>query len=236
MGQTLYNKTKGTGTLYVVATPIGNLGDITVRAVEILKQVTFVLAEDTRQTAKLFQRYEITTRMVSYRDQNHDRMIGKIEEKLDVGLDLALVSDNGTPLISDPGYKLVARLREQGYAVVPVPGASAVISALSVSGLPTDKFVFLGFLPKSEKRRHELLARVPEGFSAVLYESPHRIMKLLDLLVQLDKFHKVFLAKDMTKKHEEFFTGTPVEVQESLKAVFEDGVIKGEWVVICSAK
>ena len=140
------------GKLYIVATPIGHLKDMTFRAVEILKGVPFVLAEDTRESKKLLDRYEITTQLISYRDQNHERMLPKILEKLDMGLDLALISDCGTPLISDPGYKLVSELRELDYEIIPIPGPSALTSALSVSGMPVDKFVFLGFLPKSEGR------------------------------------------------------------------------------------
>ena len=131
------------GKLYIVATPIGNLSDMTLRAIEVLKSVAFVLSEDTRESKKLLDRYEIPTQLISYRDQNHERVIGKVLEKLDMGLDLALISDAGTPLISDPGFKLVRDLREKGYDVVSIPGASAVIAALSVSGLPTDRFVFL---------------------------------------------------------------------------------------------
>ncbi|MDD4382325.1 MAG: rRNA small subunit methyltransferase 1, partial [Candidatus Dojkabacteria bacterium] len=130
------------GKLYIVATPIGNLGDVTYRAIEILNKVAFILAEDTRETVKLLNRYDIKTQLISYRDQNHDRMLEKIYEKLNMGFDLALVSDSGTPLISDPGFKLVRELRDREYEVIPIPGPSAVISALSVSGIPTDKFTY----------------------------------------------------------------------------------------------
>jgi len=145
------------GKLYVVATPIGNLEDITFRAIDTLKKVTFVLAEDTRESYKLFNRYDIKTQLISYRDQNHEKMLGKILEKLDMGLDLALISDCGTPLISDPGFKLIRELRERKYDVVSIPGPSALTSALSISGLVTDRFAFLGFLPKSDIKRKKLL-------------------------------------------------------------------------------
>ena len=131
------------GKLFVVATPIGNLEDITLRAIDILKTVTFVLAEDTRESKKLLDRYKISTQLISYRDQNHEKMMDKIIEKLDMGLDLALVSDNGTPLISDPGYKLVRSLREKGYEIITVPGPSAVTSALSIAGFAYRQFFIL---------------------------------------------------------------------------------------------
>ena len=174
------------GKLYVVATPIGNLGDITFRAVETLKKVSFVLAEDTRESYKLFNKYNIGTQLVSYRDQNHERMLDKVLEKLDVGLDLALISDCGTPLISDPGFKLIRELRERKYDVISIPGPSALTSALSISGLVTDKFTFLGFLPKSDIRRKKLLKEyVGIKGSIVFYESPNRLIKLLDILKEI---------------------------------------------------
>ena len=171
------------GKLYVIATPIGNLGDISFRAVEILKSLPFVLAEDTRESIKLLRKYDIHTQLISYRDQNHEKMIGKIKEKLDMGLNLALISDCGTPLISDPGYKLVRDLITGGYIVESIPGPSALVAALSIAGLPTDRFVFLGFLPKSDKRRVDILniyleLRIP----LVIYESPHILKKLLEIL------------------------------------------------------
>lgn len=214
------------GILYIIATPIGNISDITFRAVDILKGVAFVLAEDTRVTGNLFKKYDINTTLVSYRDQNHDRMIEKIFEKLDMGLNLALVSDCGTPLISDPGYRLVSVLREKGYEVEAVPGASAVVSALSISGIPTDKFVFLGFLPKSDKRRVDILNRYLElRIPLVIYESPHRLKKLLEILKDFSDI-EIVLNKDVTKKFEKYYRGTPVEILSQLK---DD--IKGEWVV-----
>ena len=150
------------GKLYVVATPIGNLKDMSFRAIETLKSVIFILAEDTRETKKLLNEYDINTQLVSYRDQNHERMIGKILEKLDMGLNLALVSDCGTPLISDPGYRLVRDLRMKGYEILSIPGPSALTSAISISGLPTDSFSFLGFLPKSEGKREKILKKYLE--------------------------------------------------------------------------
>ncbi len=225
------------GKLFVVATPIGNLEDITLRAVDILKRVPFVLAEDTRESKKLFDRYGIETTLISYRDQNHERMIGKIYEKLNMGLDLALISDAGTPLISDPGYKLVRELREEGYDVVSIPGASAVTAALSVSGLPTDRFLFLGFLPKSDAKRRKLIEQY-KGFEStlVIYESPHRLSKLLELVLEVYGDIKVFLAKDISKMREESLSGTVSEVLKMLKERDFENNPHGEFVCVFSEK
>lgn len=218
------------GKLYVVATPIGNLGDITFRAVDILKKSAFILAEDTRETGKLLNRYDIKTQMVSYRDQNHDRMFPKVLEKLDIGLDLALVSDCGTPLVSDPGYRLVSELRELGYEIIPLPGPSALISALSVSGMPTDKFTFLGFLPKSDGKREKLLKEYGNiGDTLIIYESPHRLIELLKQIKEVLGNRKVFLAKDISKKREEYFFKN---VSEILSDFENEKEVFGEYVVL----
>lgn len=221
------------GKLYIVATPIGHLGDMSFRGVEVLKSVAFILAEDTRESKKLLDRYDIPVQLVSYRDQNHDRMIAKIIEKLSMGLDLALISDCGTPLISDPGFKVVRDLREQGYEIIPIPGASAVIAGLSASGLPTDKFLFLGFLPKSEIRRARLLLSY-KGLKCtlVIYESPMRLTRLLTLLEKIFVDSKVCVAKDITKMREEFTYGTVTEVIAKYKAMDFDAHPHGEFVVM----
>lgn len=224
-------KSEGKGILYIVATPIGNLEDMTFRAVRILKEVAFVLAEDTRQTSKLLNHYNISAQLVSYRDQNHDRMIGKVMEKLDLGLNLALVSDSGTPVISDPGFKLVRELVLRGYKVSPIPGPSAVISALSASGVATDKFIFLGFLPKSDAHRKDLLKEYGNlNSTLVMYESPQRIGKLLQEIIDTLPSRRVTLANDITKMHEAFDTDYP----EKLLELVNDGKIKqkGEFVVL----
>ncbi|MCD4811687.1 16S rRNA (cytidine(1402)-2'-O)-methyltransferase [bacterium] len=225
------------GRLYVVATPIGNLKDMTFRAIEILKEVAFILAEDTRETKKLLNEYSIHTQLVSYRDQNHICMIEKVVEKLDMGLDLALVSDCGTPLISDPGYKLVRDLRLKGYEVVSIPGPSALTSAMSVSGLPTDIFTFLGFLPKSEGKRKKLLTKYfALENTLVIYESPNRLFKLLRLLQVIDSTSLVTAIRDISKKRERAYFGSVSEVMSSLR---EDGLEEtphGEWVVVVSRK
>ena len=218
------------GRLFVVATPIGNLEDITFRAVDVLKKSAFILAEDTRETSKLLNKYEINTQLVSYRDQNHERMMPKILEKLDIGLDLSLVSDCGTPLISDPGYRLVSELRKLKYEVIPVPGPSALISAVSVSGFPTDKFSFLGFLPKSEGKRKEIILEYGKLHDTlVIYESPHRLLELLKQIKEVLGEREVFLAKDISKKREEFILQKVSKVIEELE---KDEKVFGEYVVL----
>jgi 16S rRNA (cytidine1402-2'-O)-methyltransferase len=205
------------GKLYVVATPIGNLSDMTFRAVDILKKVAFVLAEDTRESKKLLEKYDIQTQLVSYRDENHERVLGKILEKLDMGLDLALISDAGTPLISDPGYKLVKHLRENDLEVISIPGPSALTAALSVSGLPTDRFVFFGFLPKSETRREKIISDYKDLHNTlVFYESPKRLIVFLDTIYKVLGDVKIFLAKDISKLREEYFYGNVSSVKEIL--------------------
>ena len=222
------------GKLYIVATPIGNLGDITYRAVEVLKSVQFILAEDTRESIKLLNRYEINTQLISYRDQNHERMIGKILEKLDMGLNLALVSDSGTPLISDPGFKLVRQLRQIGYDIESIPGPSAVIAGLSISGLPTDRFSFLGFLPKSEKKRMEILKTYLQLNTTVIYESPKRILDLMKQIESINKDVYVVLTKDLTKKREEVIQGTVSDVLNILMERDYENMPHGEFVVIAN--
>lgn len=218
------------GKLYIVATPIGNLGDMTHRAIEILKSVAFVLAEDTRVSKKLLSHYDINTQLISYRDQNHEGMIEKIYEKLNMGLDLALISDAGTPLISDPGYRLVSELKESGYDVLPVPGADAVSAALSVSGLPTDRYTFIGFLPKSESKRIELMKKYGELDSTlVMFESPKRLLTLLPQIKTALGKRKICVCKDLTKMYEEVFTS---DIDEVIEHYTNKKSILGEYVVL----
>ena len=225
------------GKLFVVATPIGNLDDITYRAIKTLKSVAFILAEDTRESKKLLDKYDIHTQLISYRDQNHEKIINKIVEKLDIGLDLAIISDNGTPLISDPGYKLVRYLREEGYVISPIPGPSAVISALSISGLPTDRFSFLGFLPKSDSKRIEIFEEFFNlDTTVVVYESPKRLFKLLDLILKLDGNLFVCAIRDMTKKHEKIYFGKICDIIKNLETDDLRNNPYGEWVVLISKK
>ncbi len=191
------------GKLYVIGTPIGNLEDITFRAIETLKKVTFILAEDTRYTKILLNKYDINTQLVSYRDQNHEKMIDKVVEKLDMGFNLALVSDAGTPCISDPGYRLVRELQLRKYTVVAIPGPSSVISALSIGGVATDKFTFLGFLPKSDKKIDEMLAKYGSmDCTLVIFESPNRVKDLMQHIFNTLGNRYVAITNDLTKIHE----------------------------------
>jgi len=205
---------------YVVATPIGNLGDITFRAIETLKSVDLILCEDTRVTKKLLDRYEIKKPTMSYHAKSRLAKIDKIFKLLEEGKDLALVSDAGTPSISDPGAMLVSRIKEHfsdSVNVIPIPGASAVITALSASGLPTHEFTFLGFLPH-KKGRETLFKEITEAKrTVVFYESPHRILKTLESLSKFCPDKKVCIARELTKIYEEFKTGTAHEILDYLK-------------------
>lgn len=218
------------GTLFVVATPIGNLGDMSFRAVETLKSCAFILAENPRETLKLLNHYEIKVTVISYRDQNHDRMIGKVREKLDLGLNLALVSDAGTPLISDPGFRLVNELKSSCYNVIGIPGASSPTMALSVSGLPSDRFMFIGFLPKSDAQRESLLKKYNDlDATLILFESPNRVIKTLEQIQAILDNRKVTVAKDLTKLWESVDTGSIDKIIELYKA---KDTIKGEYVIL----
>jgi 16S rRNA (cytidine1402-2'-O)-methyltransferase len=192
---------------YVVATPIGNMGDITLRAIEVLKSVDLILCEDTRQTKKLLDKYNIDRPTMSYHAQSKLAKTDKILKLLEEGKDLALVSDAGTPGISDPGAMLVAEIKENLkdiVLVVPIPGVSAVITALSASGLPTHEFTFLGFLPH-KKGRETLFKEIRESKrTMVFYESPHRILKTLESLQKFCPDKKVCIARELTKIYEEF--------------------------------
>lgn len=221
---------------YVIATPIGNMGDITFRAIETLKSVDLILCEDTRETKKLLDKYGISKPTMSYHAQSKLAKTDKIFELLKEGKDLALVSDAGTPGISDPGAMLVSQIKDHfshgvnEVTVVPIPGASAVITALSASGLPTHEFTFLGFLPH-KKGRETLFKEIAESKrTMVFYESPHRILKTLESLQKFSPDKKVCIARELTKIYEEFKTGTPAEVLEYLTT--NPVKQKGEFTVI----
>ncbi len=220
-------------TLYIVATPIGNLEDITFRAVRILGEVDVVLCEDTRVTAKLLQRYEISKPLVSYHSQSKLSKTEKIFEFLSEGKNLALVSDAGTPCISDPGVMLVSQVREKfgdEVKIIPIPGASAVISALSASGFPSSEFLFLGFLPH-KKGRETLFKEIAVSERTVaFYESPHRILKTLESLKKFAPEKKVIVARELTKIYEEM----PFGSAEELLARFTEhpDTVRGEFVVL----
>ena len=213
--------------LYLVATPIGNLEDITLRAVRVLKEVDVIACEDTRQTQKLLNHYGITTRTISYHEHNEMTRAAELVKEMQQGASLALVTDAGMPGISDPGFRLISLAIRHQVPVVPIPGASAFLAALVASGLPTDSFRFSGFLPaKRGERRAALEAIMTSPRTQVFYEAPHRIVEALsDAVDVLGKDRQVVIAREVTKLHEEFLRGRAGEVLETLKA--RDGV-KGE--------
>jgi 16S rRNA (cytidine1402-2'-O)-methyltransferase len=218
------------GTLYVVATPLGNLEDVTLRAVRVLREVALVACEDTRRTAVLLRAHGISTPTTSYFEHNERWKGARILEALRAGRDVALVSDAGTPGISDPGYRLVRDARAEGLPVVPVPGPSAAVAALSVSGLPTDRFLFVGFLPaKSAARREALRALGGARETLVLYESPVRVTVLLADAEELLGDREAFLCREATKVHEEYRRGRLSELRTRLE---ERGGTRGEIVLV----
>lgn len=223
------------GTLYIVATPIGNLEDITLRALRILKEVDYILCEDTRITQNLLNKYEIKTKTMSYHAHSTDDKESAIINLLKAGKNLALVSDAGTPCISDPGVLLVSNIRKEfglEAKVSPIPGPSALISALSASGISSAEFIFLGFLPH-KKGRIKIFNQIKESDKVVVfYESTHRILKTLTSLETYTSKHKVMIAREITKQFEEFISGTATELLTYLN---ENKVKqKGEFVVIVS--
>lgn len=217
------------GVLFLVATPIGNLDDITVRALETLKQADLIACEDTRQTRKLLNHFQIDKRTVSYHEHNKQASGAGLLQLLAEGKAIALVSDAGLPAISDPGADLVRDAVAQGYPVVPIPGANAALTALIASGLPTDKFVFCGFLPREKKERRkelERLQRYPE--TLLFYEAPHRIAKTLEAMREAWGERQAVMARELTKRYEEFARGTFSE----LIGWLEQGEIRGEFCLI----
>ena len=220
------------GVLYVVATPIGNLGDLTDRARKVLTDVDLIAAEDTRQTRRLLAHCGISTPLVSYHEHNEAGAAARLIETLVSGKDLALVSDAGTPLISDPGYDLVIAARARGIGVIPIPGANAAICALSAAGLPSDRFLFLGFPPRSGGERRtwiESLSREPG--TLVLYESGRRAAETLaDLATVLGETRRAVVARELTKRFETFLSGTARELAGRLET--EDEQRLGEMVIL----
>ncbi len=218
------------GTLFLVATPIGNLEDISPRALKILQEVHMVACEDTRHTQILLRRYEIRAKhLTSYTEFNHKRQVGVLVGQLDRGWDVALVSDAGTPALSDPGEALVVAAIAAGHTVTPIPGPNAAISALVASGLPTREFTFLGFLSKKTgKRKSALVALLAEGRTIVVYESPYRTGDLLEDLAAIAPGARVVVARELSKIHEEFVRGTATE----LAARYASERPKGEVTVV----
>lgn len=221
-----------TGTLHVVATPIGNLTDITERAKIILQEVDMIACEDTRHTGKLLHHLGIQNRLVALHDHNERDKIDWIASCLEKGQSIALVSDAGTPLISDPGYPLVSALRERGMSVQPVPGVSAIITALSGAGLPTDRFTFEGFLAhKSGAKRERLDSLIQEPRTMVFYESKHRILDTLKVMTEVfGAQRKACVARELTKTFETFYPGSLAEILELISA--DHNQQKGEFVVM----
>jgi 16S rRNA (cytidine1402-2'-O)-methyltransferase len=220
------------GTLFVLATPIGNLRDITLRALDVLLSVDFIAAEDTRHTGRLLKGRNPKGRFISYHEHNEDKRTPLLLEKLEAGFSVAVVSNAGTPSISDPGYRLVESAAARNIPVSPVPGVSAAIAALSVSGLPTDSFVFIGFLARKKGRRSEQLKTLRDmPRTMIFYESPKRISRLLDDLLTVMGNRSAVLGREMTKRHEEFLRGRLSELIALLK---ERRDVKGECTLVVS--
>jgi 16S rRNA (cytidine1402-2'-O)-methyltransferase len=219
--------------LYVVSTPIGNLEDITLRALRVLKEADFVACEDTRHTGLLLQHYDLRTRTISFHEHNKLQRTPELLEMLRQGKSVALTSDAGTPGISDPGFYLIRAAIAKGYRVVPIPGASALLSALVVSGLPCDHFVFEGFLPKREGRKlKRLSALAGQERTIVCFESPHRLLRTLTQLKEVFGDRRIVVARELTKKFEEAIRGQISEVIAGL----EPRPVKGEIVLIISGR
>ena len=216
--------------LYIIATPIGNLEDITLRALRVLKEVDLILCEDTRQTKKLLNKYEINTPSISYHQHSKLDKINKIIDLLEHNNNLALVSDAGTPGISYPGNKLIEHLVKNNIAVkiIPIPGPSAVISALSISGFPTDNFIFLGFVPHKKGRQTFFKNLAEEKRTVAFYESPHRIIKTLESLKEYIPEKEVAVCRELTKIYETIYRGKPNEIAKKIAS----DKVKGEFVVL----
>lgn len=222
---------KEIGTLYIVATPIGNLEDITLRAIRVLREVDLIAAEDTRHTLKLLNHLEISKPLISYYRHNEDVKSDVLIEKLKEGKNIALVSDAGTPGISDPGEEIVKKCIEENINIIPIPGACAMVTALVASGLDTKEFTFYGFLPMNKKLRKAKLAEISENENTiVIYEAPHKLDSTLEDLKQVLKDRKITIARELTKIHEEFIRGNLENIEDKVSN------IKGEFVLIIEGK
>ena len=222
------NKNTKLGTLYIVATPIGNLNDISHRALEILSMVDICAAEDTRKSNILFRSYEIKTRLVSYHKYSEHKKLDYFISKLKSGEDVALISDAGTPLISDPGYLLVKKARKLSIKVIPIPGSSSLTAAISVSGLPINRFTFYGFLPRRIKAKRELIEFMANDTNtSIIFESAKRIEPFLQSLMEVCPEKEVFIAREMTKKYESYYSGQTYKVLEKISSE-----LKGEFVIV----
>jgi 16S rRNA (cytidine1402-2'-O)-methyltransferase len=221
---------EATGKLFVVATPIGNMEDITLRALRVLTEVDLIAAEDTRHTGKFLKHHQIDAHFISCHEHNEEKRSEELIQRIKKGQNIALVSNAGTPSVSDPGYRLIQKSISEGIQVIPIPGVSAAIAALCVSGLPTDSFIFIGFAPRKHGKRQTLFSSLSkETRTLIFYESPRRILNLVeDLLINLGE-RKAVLAREITKLHEEFIRGNLSQIKNHIKL---KGEIKGECTLI----
>jgi 16S rRNA (cytidine1402-2'-O)-methyltransferase len=224
------NKKEAGGKLFVVATPIGNMEDITLRALRVLSEVDLIAAEDTRHTGKFLKHHQIDARYISCHEHNEEKRSDELIQRIKKGQNIALVSNAGTPSVSDPGYRLIQKSITEGIQVIPVPGVSAAIAALCVSGLPTDSFIFVGFAPRKQGKRQALFRNLSkETRTLIFYESPRRILNLVeDLLLNLGE-RKAVLAREITKLHEEFIRDNLSQIKNHIKF---KGEIKGECTLV----
>jgi len=216
------------GKLFVVGTPIGNLADITYRAVDTLNSVDFIFAEDTRVSKKLLNHYKIDKKIYSYHDHSKDSEVEKLTNLLENGNDVALISDAGTPTVSDPGYRLIRECVKKGVDIVPIPGPSAVTTALSVAGLPSDSFTFVGFLPQKKGRIKKIEQLSEINNTIILFESPHRLLKTLNQLFEILGNRQVAIGRELTKLYEEIIRGNLKDVTQE----FSKKSVKGEIVIM----
>jgi 16S rRNA (cytidine1402-2'-O)-methyltransferase len=224
------NQTPKKGILYVVATPIGNRDDITLRALDILQRVDLIAAEDTRKSGRFLAHHRIKNQLVSYHEHNETKRTPQLIEKLLAGISIALISNAGTPSVSDPGFRLIAAAIEHKLVVTPIPGVTAATAALSVSGLPTDSFMFVGFAPKKKGKRIKFLKALgTRSESLVFYESPKRIISLMEDIIACIGDRQAVLAREMTKLHEEFIRGT---VSQIIDAIRSRSTVKGECTLL----
>jgi 16S rRNA (cytidine1402-2'-O)-methyltransferase len=218
--------TPNPGTLYIVATPIGNLEDMTYRAVKVLMDVDLIAAEDTRHSKRLLDHYGIKSRLISYHEHNEIKKAPHLIQQIKDGINIALISDAGTPAISDPGYLLVSAAAKEKIPIIPIPGCSAAIAGLSISGLPTDSFIFYGFLPKKQQKQKTTLEEIKaQKATLIFYESPRRITKLIKNCISIFGDREACLAREITKFHEEYVRGTLSYIHEKLE---QRDSVKGE--------
>lgn len=220
--------------LYVVATPIGNLGDITFRAVEILKEVDFILAEDTRVSIKLLNHLEIKKKLISLHEYSHEAKLERLKERIQNAESVALISDAGTPLVADPGRKLIHLLSNEDVEIIPIPGPSSVTAALSAAGFVGDQFTFYGFVPVKKGKEKMLQEIADSKRTSVFFESPHRVLKTMKKLEEkMDPERRVFVGREMTKKFEQYLHGS---ISEMVYRLEHEIKIKGEFTVVVSPK